>query len=73
MEETELSEDIIAGEIFLLLLNNNHIINLNDSKNLHTWICVEFQKISVGEGSANAAAAGCSSSQPPDCVWWIWM
>lgn len=40
MEETELSEDIIA----------------------------EFQKISVGEGSANAADAGCSSSQPPGCV-----
>lgn len=40
MEETELSEDIIA----------------------------EFQKISVGEGSAFAAAAGCSSSQPPGCV-----
>lgn len=40
MEETELSEDIIA----------------------------EFQKMSVGEGSQNAAAAGSSSSQPPGCV-----
>jgi len=36
MEEAELSEDIITGEIFLLLLNNSLIINLNDSENLYS-------------------------------------
>jgi len=35
MEDAELSKDIITCEIFILFLNNNHIINFNVSEKLY--------------------------------------
>lgn len=65
MEDAELFEDIITCEIYIymLFLNNNHIIN----KILYNSIFVEFKRIFVGEGYGNTSA-GFSSSQPPGYV-----